>query len=204
MIVIIDAEFGNIRSVGNMLLACGHQFEIATSPAQAINATKFILPGVGAFDHGMQQLHKGGWSDFLHEAVIDKKTPILGICLGMQLMCTQSEEGQLPGLGWVDASVQRFRFMKDSQHKVPHMGWNRVSVVRPNPLISETDSQRFYFVHSYFIACSEEEVVIGKTEYGNSFVSSFQKNNIYGVQFHPEKSHRFGMALMKNFAEHAK
>jgi glutamine amidotransferase len=161
------------------------------------------LPGVGAFDNGIRNLETRELKDILKEKVLKEKIPVLGICLGMQLMTRCSEEGILPGLGWVDGETVRFRFDKMSNSlKIPHMGWNTVQVMKENVLCRGVDGKtRYYFVHSYHVVLRNEEDVLAKTHYGYDFASSFQKENIMGVQFHPEKSHKFGMKLLKNFMD---
>lgn len=201
-IVIIDYGLGNLNSIENMINRAGGKAEICKSPSDLHKATKIILPGVGAFDHGITGLQNGQWIEALNEVVLHNHTPILGICLGMQLMCNQSEEGKLPGLGWIDSEVRRFEFPLGSALKVPHMGWNTVSIKTPNALIKAEDSeQRFYFVHSYHVVCKNSQNVVATTNHGHEIVAAFNRDNIYGVQFHPEKSHRFGMTLIKNFIE---
>jgi glutamine amidotransferase len=147
-------------------------------------------------------LRDGGWIDALNEAVLVRRVPVLGICLGMQLMCKSSEEGQLPGLGWIDAEVKRFNLHADSSLKVPHMGWNTVTVAKGNPLIAiDQGEQRFYFVHSYHVNCNQPSDTLAITHHGYDFTAAFAHENIFGVQFHPEKSHKFGMALLKKFVD---
>jgi len=201
MITIIDYGMGNLGSIVNMLKRVGADVAVASSATAVSAADKLIIPGVGAFDHGMAGMNNG-WIDVLNEAVIHRGVPVLGICLGMQLMCRSSEEGHLPGLGWIDAHVKRFRVNDAPTLKVPHMGWNTVTVVKPNPLIEVgQDEQRFYFVHSYHVVCSHPEDVLAVTHHGYHFAAVVSHANIFGVQFHPEKSHRFGMDLMKKFVE---
>jgi len=202
MIIIVNNGLGNLSSVLNMITKVGGQATIISDPNILTQAKKLILPGVGAFDHGMSGLHNSRWIDALNEAVLARRVPILGICLGMQLMCQSSEEGTLPGLGWINADVKRFKLPIDSGLKIPHMGWNTVNVVKPNPLIKAEDGeQRFYFVHSYHTVCNNQQDVLATTHHGYEITAAFSRDNIYGVQFHPEKSHRFGMALMKKFVE---
>lgn len=199
MIAIVDYGMGNVGSIRNMLKTVGRDSIITSDPAQIGAANKLILPGVGAFDAGMRNLRERGLIDVLGQAVA-RGTPVLGICLGMQLMCKSSEEGALPGLGWVDAEVVRFR-PTQSSIKVPHMGWNTLSVARTNPLITATGEQRFYFVHSYHVVCREPGDVVATAHHGYPFHAAFGRDRLFGVQFHPEKSHRFGRALMQLFAE---
>ena len=203
MIVIVDYGVGNLGSLRNMLKKVGQEALISQDPQAVGMADKIILPGVGSFDHAINNLRSTGLIPVLSECVLNRKIPILGVCLGMQLMTGGSEEGELPGLGWVDAETVRFRFDESLRHlKVPHMGWNTVRVRGASPLFEEmAEGSRFYFVHSYHVRCRAESDVLATTDYGGDFVSAFAQENIAGVQFHPEKSHRFGMRLLRNFAE---
>jgi glutamine amidotransferase len=202
MIVVVDYGIGNLGSIANMLRKIGADAVISSAAADIQKADKLILPGVGAFDNGMRNLHDRGLLPVLHERVHEAQVPVLGICLGMQLMTKNSEEGTLPGLGWIDAKTVRFKFAPQMKLKVPHMGWNTITQKKESSLFSEMHPEpRFYFVHSYHAACERSEDVLAVTPYGYDFVSAFQRGNIAGVQFHPEKSHRFGMRLLKNFAE---
>ncbi len=201
MLAIIDYGMGNLGSIRNMLKKIGHNAVVTSRTEDIVAADKIILPGVGAFDNGMRNLESRGLVRVLSDKVLREKVPILGICLGMQLMTKCSEEGTLPGLGWVDARTVRFRFDDTAnQRKVPHMGWNTVHVLKENRLFRGMDERtRFYFVHSYHVVLPDEGDVLTRTHYGFDFVSSYQRGNITGVQFHPEKSHKFGMQLLKNF-----
>lgn len=202
MITIIDYGIGNLASVLKMVTRVNGNAMISSNTATLKASSKIVIAGVGAFDHGMSNLRDGGWIDSLNEAVRTRRVPILGICLGMQLMCISSEEGKLAGLGWIDAEVKRFRLPANWNQKVPHMGWNTVDVLMPNPLIDPEESQqRFYFAHSYHVVCNVPQDVIATTHHGYDVTAAFSHGNIFGVQFHPEKSHRFGMALMKRFVE---
>ncbi len=201
MITIVDYTLGNLNSVANMIRHVGSQCRITNDPDEVVRAEKLLLPGVGAFDRGMEALHESGIAEALSVAVLERRVPILGICLGMQLMTKRSEEGRLPGLGWLDADVVKFRFPEGAGLKIPHMGWNTLSIRHDNPLIRPADRQRFYFVHSYHVVCSNQSDVLATCGYGYDFVAAFAHNNIFGAQFHPEKSHRFGMAVMRNFLE---
>lgn len=202
MIVIIDYGMGNIGSIQNMLAWIGAEACISADPQVIRRADKLILPGVGAFDNGMRRLNELGFVSLLQEQAIERGKPLLGICLGMQLLGQGSEEGSLPGLGWLAAESVRFRFeVTQSALKVPHMGWNTVEPVTESPLFAEITSPRFYFVHSYHVTCQRQEDVLARASYGFPFVAAVRRQNIYGVQFHPEKSHKFGMALLRNFAE---
>lgn len=200
MIVIIDYGMGNVGSIQNMLKKTGFESVVSRDRSVIDAADKIILPGVGAFDAAMQSLQDLDLIDLLHQkAVVEKKT-ILGICLGMQILAASSDEGSLKGLGWIDAEVKKF---KSDNLKIPHMGWNIVHDVKQSPLFANMHKPelRFYFVHSYYFDCHDKNAIIGETDYGIRFVSAVNKENIWGVQFHPEKSHKFGMQLLKNFAE---
>jgi len=201
---IIDYGVGNILSIQNMLKKSGNKSEILSEPEMIDKFDKLILPGVGSFDFAMNKLINHSWVEPLSNFALEKKKPILGICLGMQLLCNNSEEGQLKGLSWINANVKKFKTDDNFKLKVPHMGWNSVEVRNLNCKIYEELSglNKFYFVHSYYVDCLENKDIIGVTKYnGSEFVSSFNKENIYGVQFHPEKSHRYGLKLLENFAE---
>jgi len=166
------------------------------------SAEKLILPGVGHFKHAIQNLHKLGLIDLLYKKVIDEKTPILGICLGTQLFCNHSEEGNSEGLGWMDAEVVKFKVSDKIKYKVPHMGWNDVTVRNSNALDKVINAgEKFYFVHSYHLICNDQADVWMTTEYDYEFISAVRRDNIYGTQFHPEKSHDVGYALLKKFVE---
>lgn len=206
MIVIVDYGMGNLGSILNMLKKIGApSAKISTDPRDIEQAEKLILPGVGAFDTGMKHLRETGLIPLLNEKVVKAKVPTLGVCLGMQLITKKSEEGELPGLGWLDAETIRFSFdpMKTGL-KVPHMGWNTVKIQRAGTLFNEMyPDARFYFVHSYHVVAHNANDVLAMTNYGYDFVSAVQHENIMAAQFHPEKSHKFGMRLYKNFVEYA-
>lgn len=199
MTVIIDYGMGNLGSIANMLKKIGFNSIISSDPKEIASANRLILPGVGAFDSGMNSLEKLGILDTLNQKVLNERVPILGICLGMQLMTNSSEEGVLSGLGWIDADTKKFA---NTTLKIPHMGWNIVKHKKDSRLFDEQASEkRYYFVHSYYVDAHDERDILTTTPYGHDFVSSFEKDNIFGVQFHPEKSHSFGMRLLKNFME---
>lgn len=200
MITIVDYGMGNLGSVKNMLKYINVPSETTNNPEKIKSAKKIILPGVGSFDKAMQIINEKGFSKVLNHKALCEKIPILGICLGMQLLTNGSEEGSLPGLGWIPAKT--IKFPKKSGIKVPHMGWN--TVIKSNAsLLTENmpEDTRFYFVHSFYVQVENEENSILKTTYGLKFDSAIQKENIFGAQFHPEKSHKYGMQLLRNFAE---
>lgn len=177
---------------------------MVTSDPQLIDgAGKIIIPGVGAFDNGMKSLKEKGLIEVLNKKVLEEHVPVLGICLGMQLMAKSSEEGILPGLGWIDAVCKKFRFDENNRMlRIPHMGWNDVVVKNKEGVFRHMyDEASFYFVHSYYVECSHAEDVAATTGYGFEFTSSLQHQNIFATQFHPEKSHKYGLLLMKNFVE---
>ncbi len=206
MIVIVDYGMGNLGSILNMLKKIGAPpAKISSDPKEIEQADKLILPGVGAFDTGIQRLRETGLIPLLNEKVLRAKTPTLGVCLGMQLMAKISEEGELPGLGWFDAETIRFRFdSKQTGLKVPHMGWNTINVKREGTLFRDMySSARFYFVHSFHFVAHDPADVVTTTDYGYEFVSAIQRGHVMAAQFHPEKSHKFGMKVYKNFVEYA-
>ena len=200
MITIIDYGMGNLGSLKNMLKKIGFESLISDDPDKIAHASILILPGVGSFDQGIKNLTEKGIKIVLDEAVINKETPILGICLGMQLLTESSEEGKLPGLGWVSAATKRFSFKTTSKLKIPHMGWNTVSIDSDTTLFNDMPGKpRFYFVHSYHVVCNDSNNILTTTEHGYSFTSGIINKNITGVQFHPEKSHKFGMQFLTNY-----
>ena len=202
MITIVNYGMGNLGSVQNMFKRIGVPSEISGDPAIIAKSTSLLLPGVGAFDAAMQKIADSGLLTVLNKKVLEERVPTLGICLGMQLLTNSSEEGILPGLGWISAKTVKFKFAPESKLKVPHMGWNYVYSKKESPLTSNLPEEpRFYFVHSYYVQCDNEEDVLTTTPYGSDFHSIVQKDNVYGAQFHPEKSHKYGMKLLANFAK---
>ena len=199
MIVIVDSGAGNVASVLNMIRRAGGQAIISDSQEEIRSASKLILPGVGAFDHGMQQLHAKGLPAIIKERAA-VGVPLMGICLGMQLLGSGSEEGSMPGLGLLPARFKRFDFDSPLSLRVPHVGWNTVEIAKTNPLLShEAHERRFYFVHSYHAVCENPSDVLATCTYGYDFPAAYSRANVYGFQFHPEKSHRFGLELFSRF-----
>jgi len=202
MIVIIDYGIGNLASVLNMFKKIGVGNVMISNDKTVIdNASKLLLPGVGSFDAGMKNLEQSGLIPLLNKKVLEDKIPILGICLGMQLLTKRSEEGILPGLGYIDAETVKFNLDPSLKLKVPHMGWNYISVNRENSLIDTQSKNRFYFVHSYYVKCFDTVQSLATSNFGVDFTCMVNKENIYGAQFHPEKSLKFGMKMLENFAK---
>ena len=201
MIGIIDYGLGNINAFANVFDKINESFVIARTADDLKHATKIILPGVGSFDYAMTLLEKSGMYDRLNAMAVEEKTPVLGICVGMQMMARVSEEGTRPGLGWIDAEVRKFVESPRHSVRIPHMGWNNAAPVREHGLLKGLDGgSRFYFLHSYFFECHEPTDILATTEHDGRFACAIAHDNIYGVQFHPEKSHRWGNQLLENFA----
>lgn len=201
MVGIINYGLGNLGSIQNMLKVIGEKSIISSNPEELDKCDRYILPGVGAFDAGMKKLSELGLDVYIKEKANNEKKPILGICLGMQLLGRKSEEGTLPGLALIPFDNIRFR-LDDTDLKVPHMGWDVVEFKQDNPLLKGLEgTQRYYFVHSYHAQCDSKENVLMTCDYGYEFAASVVKDNIMGFQFHPEKSHDFGMALLRNFVK---
>lgn len=202
MITIVDYGTSNLGSMRNMLKKIGAQCIVASSPEHILSASKIIIPGVGAFDAGMRKLRQSGLVDALNEKALVEKVPVLGVCLGMQLMTRGSEEGELPGLGWLDAETVRFDQKADPDLRVPHMGWNLVAPAKQTLFAAAEGELRFYFAHSYFVRPRDPDDVLFEAHYGSHrFAAAVQTGNIVGAQFHPEKSHRFGIDFLRNFVE---
>jgi glutamine amidotransferase len=203
MITLIDYGVGNIYAFQNVYKRLNIPTKIAKSRDDLLNVEKLILPGVGSFDYAMNQLNASGMREVLDELVLVKKVPVIGICVGMQMMSNKSEEGKLEGLKWIDSEVLKFdeRLIK-LRTKLPHMGWNDVTPVKTHPLFEglENDSI-FYFLHSYYFKCNIPENSLAISDYGITFTSAVNYENIFGIQFHPEKSHQYGEKLLHNFAK---
>jgi glutamine amidotransferase len=204
-ITIIDYGICNIKSVINMLRRVGAESQIATNASDLVSATKLILPGIGSFDTGINNLEKRGLLQILNKKVLEENIPVLGICLGMQLFSNKSEEGKLHGLSWIDGNVKKFNFISMKEKpKIPNMGWNYIHAKKDHFLFQNIPQpMRFYFVHSFHYVCRSKENDLAKTHYGYEFTCAIVKDNIIGVQFHPEKSHKYGMQLLRNFVEYA-
>jgi len=201
MITIIDYGLGNIKAFVNVYERLNISCKVAMNSNDLKDASKLILPGVGSFDHAMDRLLQSGMKETIEELVLNHKIPILGICVGMQILAKSSEEGNMPGLGWIDAVVKKFdTSLIPQQTHLPHMGWNSVSLTQKNDLLRGLEANsRFYFLHSYYFSCNNTQDIISESEYGMKFTCAVNCGNIYGVQFHPEKSHHNGITVLKNF-----
>ncbi|WP_417449433.1 imidazole glycerol phosphate synthase subunit HisH [Kordiimonas sp.] len=202
MITVVNYGSGNISAITNIYKRLNIPCVVATGADAIAQATHLVLPGVGAFDATIDQLDRSGMRPMLDKKVLEDHTPVIGVCVGMQIMAKSSEEGQRGGLGWVDAHVRRFD-TATLAHKphIPHLGWNVATPVKPVPLFEGIDVERgFYFLHSYYFECCNDDDVLATTHYGTTFTSSVNAGNVFGVQFHPEKSHQNGIRLFKNFA----
>lgn len=203
MISIIDYGLGNIRAFSNMYKRMNIDTQVVTTANDLSAVSKIVLPGVGAFDHAMKLLHASGMREMLDDLVMGRKLPVLGICVGMQILANASDEGSLPGLGWIPGHVRAFKSLPQSAAMpLPHMGWNDVHPVAPTALFDGLESNaRFYFLHSFFFDCAQADHTAATTVYGIDFSCAVHSGNVYGVQFHPEKSHHCGAQLLKNFAQ---
>jgi glutamine amidotransferase len=203
MIKIVNYGSGNISAIGNIYDRLNIKYEVADTPNSVKGAQKIILPGVGAFDETMGMLNKSGFRDVLEELVLGLKVPILGICVGMQILSEGSEEGNLGGLGWINGHVRKIdKNLLEHKPKLPHLGWNSIEIKKYSPLLENVEPiNGFYFIHSYYFECADEGDELTSTYYGKYFSSSVNKENITGVQFHPEKSHHNGIAFLRNFSQ---
>lgn len=203
MIALINYGVGNIRAFVNIYNKLDIPIKIAENENDLDNVDKIILPGVGAFDHAMEKLNASGMRERIDELVLIKKLPVVGICVGMQMLANRSDEGISPGLGWIDADVKKFDVNKiQYETHLPHMGWNDIYGISDNPLLKGLqENAKFYFLHSYYFHCNNESDIIATADYGIKFTCAANHQNIFGVQFHPEKSHQFGIQLLNNFAK---
>ena len=203
MITIVDYGLGNILAFANVYKKLNIPISVAKNASDLKVASKVILPGVGAFDHAIERLNQSGMRETLDEIVLHDRMPVLGICVGMQMLACSSEEGRLPGLGWIDGHVKKFDLSNLTHStRLPHMGWNDVTPVAGSGLFNGLESDaRFYFLHSYFFECEQQESIVATCSYGMNFSCAVRSGNVYGAQFHPEKSHHYGALLLKNFAD---
>ncbi|QTR46421.1 imidazole glycerol phosphate synthase subunit HisH [Thiothrix litoralis] len=200
MIAIIDYGLGNVKAFANVYKRLNLPIVIAKEASALDAATKIILPGVGAFDYAMTLLDNSGMREKLEYCVLEQGVPVLGICVGMQILANSSEEGSLAGLGWITGKVRKFQSEQIHTNPLPHMGWNTVTPKATTTIFQDMQpTERFYFLHSYYFDCDQSSHTIATANYGADFTCSVNKNNIYGVQFHPEKSHQAGVQLLKNF-----
>ena len=205
MITIVDYGLGNIKAFANVYNKLNLPVCYASTPLQLKQASKIILPGVGAFDHAMHKLNTSGLRETLDNLVLEKKVPVIGICVGMQMMANDSEEGTSIGLGWINGTVKRFSYSNEEvakKHPLPHMGWNNINPVKASALVANLDEyKRFYFLHSYYFHCVNKADIVATANYSFDYACIVNHDNVYGIQCHPEKSHHNGVALLKNFAE---
>ena len=200
-VTIVDYGLGNIQAFAHIYHRLNIPFEVATTPDHLANAEKIVLPGVGAFDWAMTRLNDSGLRDALDTAVLLQRVPVLGVCVGMQMMARQSEEGKMAGLGWIDAEVVRFDPAKICYMPLPHMGWNDVRPVASGGLFQGIEAPRYYFLHSFCIVPRQPDDVLATAQYVTDFVAAVRNGNVFGTQFHPEKSHKWGIDLLRNFAD---
>jgi glutamine amidotransferase len=201
MITILDYGLGNVRAFCNVYKRLNIEVKVAQTAQELRTATKILLPGVGAFDHALERLEQSGMRQELEDRVRGAGALVLGVCVGMQILANSSEEGRRAGFGWIPGQVKRFELRDASRYPLPHMGWNDVRAARRHGLFEQMESDaRFYFLHSYYFNCDDPNDVLATAEYGEDFACAVARANVYGVQFHPEKSHHFGAQLLKNFA----
>ena len=202
MIGIVKYGSGNIQAIMNIYKRLNIECEFVSEPESLERVDRIILAGVGAFDETMRQLDKSGLREALDYCVLEKGTPVLGVCVGMQIMASRSEEGELPGLGWLSASVKKLRADGKQNMMLPHMGWNTIEPAIDHPVLRGVDCEKgFYFLHSYYFECEDPGDILSRTHYGDDFTSAVVKDRLFGFQFHPEKSHLNGITIFKNFAE---
>ncbi len=203
MIGIVDYGLGNIKAFANIYYAANIPFVIARTAADLDGVSRLVLPGVGAFDQAMARLEASGIRTVLDELVLGRRLPVIGVCVGLQILMNSSEEGMSRGLGWIDGDVVRFRRSpEEARFSIPHMGWNSVDSRAGEPLFRGVESDaHYYFLHSYYVRCRDQADVLATTRYPSAFACAVRRGNIHGVQFHPEKSHKSGIQLLKNFAE---
>ncbi len=200
MITIVNYGVGNLASIKNMLKKAGFEAVLATEKNEIEKASKIILPGIGAFDHCMSEFNKSGLRELVTKKVLGEKTPVLGICVGLQMLMESSEEGVEPGLGWIKGKTIKFKKETLGDLKIPHMGWTNVQIVKDTLLTQQLgDEPRFYFVHSYYVQPEEQSDIMLTATYGYEFTAAINHENIFGAQFHPEKSHKYGMKILENF-----
>ncbi|MGA2263182.1 MAG: imidazole glycerol phosphate synthase subunit HisH [Acidobacteriota bacterium] len=201
MMKIVDYGLGNIRAFLAAYKKLGIPISTASTPAELAGSTRIILPGVGSFDNAMARLEESGLRESLNRLVLVENVPVLGVCVGMQMLAQRSEEGLLGGLGWIAGEVKKFSSVAGGRlRRVPHMGWNEARLVRPNKLFDGLAGARFYFLHSFYLECHKDSDILAVTDYDGDFVCGISSGNVFGVQFHPEKSHQWGSHLLENFA----
>lgn len=205
MFLVLDYGVGNLISIRNMLKKAGQEAIVSGSKEDLKSATKLLLPGMGHFDNCMKRLNDSGLRDLVEMKAMVEKIPVLGICVGLQMFMEGSEEGKEPGLGWVKGDTKRFDIsLMNEKEKIPNMGWLDIKIEKRSPILANLEDSRFYFAHSYHVKPSEKNNVLISAHYGYDFTAAVEQDNLVGVQFHPEKSHRFGMQLLKNFASNYK
>ncbi len=200
-VTIVNYGLGNIQAFAHIYQRLNIPVEVAITPEQLTKAEKIVLPGVGAFDWAMTRLNDSGLRDTLDDLVLRQQVPVLGVCVGMQMMAQRSEEGTLPGLGWIDADVVRFNSSQTGESPLPHMGWNDVHPLTNGCLFQGIGAPRYYFLHSYCIVPHSKEDALASAAYGEEFTAAVRKGHVFGTQFHPEKSHQWGIDLLRNFAD---
>ncbi len=203
MIKIVNYGSGNIQAILNIYKQLNIECLVASTPEELLGVTKLILPGVGAFDETMEQLIKSGFKKELDFLVLEKKIPVIGICVGMQILAKRSDEGELNGLGYINAEVKKFDSTKFTKKPhLPHMGWNSIEPTKPHKIFENIDIEKgFYFLHTYYFSCNSIEDRLASTDYGGKYSSAVNHENVFGMQFHPEKSHSNGVKLFENFAK---